>query len=503
MNLPTKNPQLILPDGTNPYAYLNAAELLFDQSKLPEDQRTFPLLQFQRTALILKALYRYTQLAAPSQSGKTTVSALLAATTAYMFPGSMVLFMSAIADQAERVLEACRDQFIKCAKVEDFRKLSTDSTTELQLACNGSIIKAVPYSIKALTGNPAKLVILDEMAKFTREPATLYAEAIARGGRTSGSVFSISTLFGKGKADPKSPQGYTGNYYHYLLQETMKRKREPNKNAVAAMMTYHVSPYLVQNIEVIREGMMGNGKNRAYFNEHYLCIPRENIGQPVFGDDFSPPDHVRPDAELVLSQTSPLFVSFDPGLTKACVVGQVDLERLQLVYLRAYKGGADETWHDFVKKCWAKIRRDFPGWPLDVHCDVAGRKRNDQTLDMATDVIFEVTGQAPYTQYQNIEPGIQVLRSFMRRRNGFYVSKSTDCRWLVEAFSHGLVYKEVNGVAVEAWDKDGEYEHVGDAARYPVYSIMNGRTADTPLRIPRADWADNSGMFSVNPYTGY
>lgn len=495
-----EHPQIILPNGSNPYALYDLANMMFDHSTIAEEERAFPLLNFQKTLLVLMTQYRFLQFQAPSQAGKTTIAALISALTMYAYPGCQVLFLSTIEEQAQKVLEKLREVFIKRCNVPSLRELSTDSADKLQLAETNSKFLALPHSIKALTGNPARLVILDEFAKFDRSPALIEAEAIARTGKTGGQVLKISTLFGEGYSDPKSPMGFKGNYFHYLLQRAQENRRNEKKVSISASFTYKVSPYLVANLPAIKDDILQKGGNMAYFNEHYLGIPRKTIGNPVFAEDYSEKDHYRPDKEVPLNSLLPLFVSFDPGLTKACVVGQVDTNKLRLVYLRAYKGDRTETFEEFVKKCWAKVRKAFPHWALDVHCDVAGRRQNDQTLQTYTAIISNITNQFPTTLYQNIEPGIQILRSFMHRRDGFYVSH--EASWLHNAFLHGLIYKPPSTTgAQEVYVKDGDFEHVGDACRYPVYSIMNGHTPEVYSRPPMV-FEDNDSYYRC-PITGY
>jgi hypothetical protein len=505
MPLSTTSPhQNILIDGQNPFWLLDAANAMFDQSTLHESERTFPLLPFQRAMLILAGMYRFTKFQAPSQSGKSLGMALIAATCLYAFPGQRVLLLSTNDEQSKRILTDVKDRFISCHKVPALRELDIDSVSdgELRVAATRSRLKAVPHSIKAITGNPCQVVILDELSKYDKQPNTIYAEAVARVGKTGGIVVCASTFLGEGKRDPNSPTGYTGNFYHYLFKTAFEQRRDPNKHDFAASFTYHVSPFLRKNIDAIKAQLKALGKGDEYFKEHYLGQPRKLAGEAVFSNDFSYNDHVKKDEELELNPNYPLFVCFDPGLNKACVVGQLDMDLMRLTYIRAYKGTREITFPLFVQKCWTKIQRTFPGFSLEVYADVAARKQDDFTGTTAVEEISYVTNQWPITEYQKIAPGIQIMRSFMHRRGGFQISDHPDCLWLLEAISTGLVYSERKvGEPKEEWLKDGDYEHVGDAARYPVHYLMNGSPVFptfgaelSVVAIPKTN---------VNPYTGY
>lgn len=493
--VPPGIPEGILINGIDPFYLVRAAYSFFDHSGLPDNQRLFPMYRFQETMLVMAALYRFNIVQAPSQGGKTSGVEILAATDAFSRERARILILSTIDTQARRVLDNIRDNLVQRFRLERYRGLRVDNDTTLELRHNGSTIRALPHSLKALTGNPADLVILDEIAKWDREPHVLYAEALARTGATQGRVFAISALLGEGQADPKEQTGFRGSFFHYQLLKTLAKRKDPHKNSAGARMTYHVSPKLCRNIDVIRSEM-----DSALFEEHYLGIPRKAVGVPVFGADFSRKEHVKTDIELtnLLSLDEPLFMCYDPGLTKAVVLGQLDLAGPRLIYLRAEVGRREETFGDFVRRTWMKYSAEFRSYGFLLFSDVAGRKENDQTLVSNVEVIAAHTGQYPITQYQQIEPGIQTMRSFMRRRGEFFISEK--CAILIEAFETGLVHDERAGVRVEKWKKDGYYEHPGDASRYPVQYLTGGLPAET---LAVTGYAEVTQNHYADPYTGY
>lgn len=499
MTIWTPKPPAPKLNNVNPYWLLDATEAMYDQTSLHENERTIPLHKFQQTMLVLMAIYQFTKTTAPSQSGKTTTAGLAGASMAYAFPGRTTLILSTIDDQSERVLRDIKTKYIQCHRIPECRELTVDNSTTLQLACNNSKIIALPHSLKALTGNPAQNLILDEIAKWDKEPDQIYAEAIARLGATGGNLAAISTFNGESIPDPKAPGGYRGSFYHRIWKIDWDNRRNPNKNAVAVNFTYHVSPHLVRNYDKLRDEMLKSGKGQQYVDEHYLGKARKSSGQSIFEDSFDRNDHVRPDEKIPLDHNQPLFLCFDPGLNKAAVLGQLDIHTPRLVYLRSFRGTRAQTLAAFVKAVWDQVRREWRGYWFQTYADVASRKQNDQTGEQDAEVISKITGLYPDTEYQHIEPGVQAMRSFMHRRQGFYVSDKAT--WLIDALESGLVHDESRGLQKDKWKKDGYYEHVGDAARYPVIIITGGSVADVlEDQFSSVEIASNP---YANPYTGY
>lgn len=478
---------------------IDAAYAMFDQSHLDPDSQFLPMLPFQEMALIMAALYQYVKMAAPSQSGKTTAAELIAAVCAYAFPGQNTLILSTIEDQAERLRQDIRDKLIKCHKVESLRDCDIDSASSgvLRIKENQSKIIALPHSIQAVTGNPAQTVILDEMEKWDKEPAKIYAEAIARTGKTGGRVFVISSVDLDGSPDPTLPEGYRGSFFYQMLAKDIRSRHDANKDTIAARLTYHVSPFLLKNIDKIKKEIVSSA-GIQYYNAHYLSIPRKAAGKAVFDGFFKRSMHVVQEQDVPLNANEPLFLCFDPGLTKAAVLGQLDPIGVRLIYLRCWMGDRTQLFQDFVKSVCIQTRRQFPHFEIQYFADVAAKQENNQTNLSNADIIGQITGQYPVVQYQLIAPGVQSIKSFMKRVDGFYISHL--CDFLPDAFESGLVAKETRGVPQEEWVKDGHWEHPGDAARYPVHYLTGGYSADA---LSQSGAYELSAPMNVDPLTGY
>ena len=479
-------PKISLPtvDGhSNPFHLVETAYLLFDQEKLFDAEKTMPMMRFQETILILMTLYKNLKVKAPSQSGKTTIAELLAATIAVTFPGSRTLILSTVEDQSKRLLLDIDEKFIQCCKLEELRKLEINSSTQLKLAANKSSIKALPHSIKAVTGNPADYIILDEIGKWDKDPGKIYAEAVVRTAKTGGSILSISAIDNEGFADDQTPEGFRGGFYDYIWTSDWVQRRTPDdSNAAAINFTYHVSPYLVKNHDRIKRELKKAG--RGYYEAHMLGVPRKSSGVPIFQNTFKPDIHVVED-EVVrekINPQQPLFLCFDPGNNKAAVLGQLDPVGVRLTYLRAWMDLDTQFFGDFVKSVWMQVNREFAEYGIDLFADTASKQTNSITDTTFANIIQAETGEYPIMEYQHVEPGITLMESFMKRVDGFFVS--TKANLLIDAFSTGLVRQErLSGGGEKkyllAYKKDGFYEHVGDAARYPVHILTNGQSAQS------------------------
>lgn len=467
-------------NGRNPFYRVHAIESMFDQSKLPPEHRTLPLRRFQKSVIALASQYRFANVYAPSQSGKSTGGTALAAELMYEYPGINILILSTTEDQAARLLIAIRNNYIKCHREPLARELDPkggDSSTLLRLKHTGSSILALPHSMKALIGNPARFILFDELAAWDKEdPAEMYAQGVARTGDKGGSILSISTFKGEGLPDPTVPRGYRGNYFHHKWAQTYAQRRDPNKTSVSLLYNLNVSPNLARDQKIIKAEM--DKEQPGLFEEHYMGVPMKRSGRAIFGTDFERKTHVTPDAQMPISPDYPLFLCFDPGYNMAAaVLGQLNEDVPSLMYLRSWTG-KKQTVSEFIDSVLIKVKRQFPNFEILYFMDVAGRGHNDQTGTTNISVLASKIGYNPITQKQNIEPGVEIMRSFMRRRNGFYISDHKDCEILVEALESGLVCEERGGVLQSRYRKDGYYEHPGDAARYPAHYLCSGLTAD-------------------------
>src|SRR6185437_7178084 len=100
------------------------------------------------------------------QAGKTTVSALMALSTALMMAGALVIVVSPSQRQSAEMLRTIRQYH---AALADAPALNTESVLKAELA-NGSRILALPGTERTIRGYAAaNLIVIDEAARVDDE----------------------------------------------------------------------------------------------------------------------------------------------------------------------------------------------------------------------------------------------------------------------------------------------------------------------------------------------
>lgn len=486
--------------GFDPFYRARMAELMFDQSALAGEKKTLPLRPFQRTILAASTMYQFIDIYAPSQSGKTTAVEVLVATLLYEYPGISVLVLSTKDEQSERIIRGVRNQYIKCHKVEELRELDPkggDAADKLILKQSQSTVIAVPHAMRAVTGNPARVVILDEMAYWDKEdPRALYAQAVARTGNFPGFIIvTISTFNGASRIDNEHPDGFVGNFFHHKWSTTFQNRHKRDKSSIAFRFTYHVSENLVKNIDIFRKEAVEKG-TMDNFNEHYMGIPRKMPGKLVF-EHFSRDQHVKPDPMVVqmLNPDEPLFLALDPGFTgQGAVLGQVDPRHPRILILRSYLA-QKKDFPQFLDYVLLKVRREFPGWHLMPFIDIQAKQVNDQTAISNADIVYRKMQDYPVMNKYQVEPGIKVMRSYMRLIGGFLCSDHKDNQIFAEAMENAVA-QERNGVFILKYKKDGYYEHIIDPPRYAIHFLTSGQQVDTTP----VGHGDQGYIVAISPY---
>jgi hypothetical protein len=158
---------ITLPKGTS-QALLNTLTPLVEGDGA-DHLRGLPLGQFadrlnyalaDHQAASLKLAKRITAIVAPRQAGKSRGVAVLALHRAQELPGLHVLVVSAGELAAARLLETIKTM----AMVSDGIKIDGEPTQNLIRFTNGSWIRCVPQSARAIRGWTIDLLIIDEAA---------------------------------------------------------------------------------------------------------------------------------------------------------------------------------------------------------------------------------------------------------------------------------------------------------------------------------------------------
>lgn len=137
-----------------------------DLARLRSDLRAFsaaigqPLTEWQADALALS--HRTTTIAAPRQSGKSRSLAVLALWWAFRHPGARVLIVSAGDDAAKRLLALAARMAVGSPLLAGS---VVDENSGLLVLSNGSEIRSVPASERAVRGWSIDLLLVDEAAQ--------------------------------------------------------------------------------------------------------------------------------------------------------------------------------------------------------------------------------------------------------------------------------------------------------------------------------------------------
>jgi phage FluMu gp28-like protein len=125
------------------------------------------------------------------QAGKTTVSALMALSTALMMAGALVIVVSPSQRQSAEMLRTIRQYH---AALADAPALNTESVLKAELA-NGSRILALPGTERTIRGYAAaNLIVIDEAARVEDELLAAVRPMLAT---SNGKLIALSTPAGK------------------------------------------------------------------------------------------------------------------------------------------------------------------------------------------------------------------------------------------------------------------------------------------------------------------
>lgn len=161
-----------------------------------------PLRRWQAAALAL--VQRMTVIVAPRQTGKSYSLALLAAWWAFTKPGQTVLIVSAGDDAAKRLLGQIR----RVAAHPMLRGSTVDESQSLLTLTNGSTVRSVPQSERAVRGWSTDLLLVDEAAMVS-EDVLLGAALPTTAARPDARVVLAS-----------SPWATAGAFYRYATADT-------------------------------------------------------------------------------------------------------------------------------------------------------------------------------------------------------------------------------------------------------------------------------------------
>jgi hypothetical protein len=143
-------------------------------------------------ASLLRSASRYALLLCSRQSGKTTVTALIALYTALYIAASLIVIVSPSQRQSAEMLRTLK---LLLGKLHGAPALASESATKIELA-NGSRILALPGTEKTVRGLAGvDLVIIDEAARV--EDGLIQAVRPMLATKANGRLIALTTPAGK------------------------------------------------------------------------------------------------------------------------------------------------------------------------------------------------------------------------------------------------------------------------------------------------------------------
>lgn len=217
------------------------------------------------------------------------------------------------------------------------------------------------------------------------------------------------------------------------------------------------------------------------------------FGQPIFKSTFRMSFHrAAEDLRPVLQSLNPLIIGFDPGLTAAAVLGQMDargrVNVLDEVYVPEGQTMGVETFLD--RLLIPRLRNQWPFRPENVMfvTDPAAFTRSQLNEITVAQAIQARGFRTMRASTNDPERRIAAVEGLLTRQidGGPGLAISPRCTWLLEALDWGYRYKKLaSGQPTLTPDKD-HHSHVADALQYlALHYNIQVDTAASALR-PRA-----------------
>ena len=237
-------------------------------------------------------------------------------------------------------------------------------------------------------------------------------------------------------------------------------RRNPKNKFTVATCHYSLDPEknTPEWIALAKEGMTERGWNREYEIDYTSFA-----GKPVF-DNFK-------QYNIFESKYKPgeiLYRGWDYGYHHPAVIITKLNEHDQWCWLRGILG-SNEGIYDFGLRIKRFCESEYPGAKFIDAGDPAGEAMSDKSEKSSVEILRSM-GIAVRSRKQPIKKGIEIIRQKLNMRAdgkpGLLVNP--DQTILIDGFKGGWHYPEIKeGVSEpEYYEKDGYFDHLGDAARY-------------------------------------
>ena len=196
-------------------------------------------------------------------------------------------------------------------------------------------------------------------------------------------------------------------------------------------------------------------------------------GKPVFRR-FAPEYHIaKQPLRPYYSETAPLVVGLDLGLTPAAVIGQLDPRGRALVLAEAVS--EDMGVHRFCTRLLKPLLASrWPGFPVLVACDPAGRQRSQNDERSAMQIIQACGLRVIPARTNSIVARLNAVDSYLMGQadGGPIFLMDPGCKALKAALIGGYRFrKRTNGEIDDTAPEKNRHSHVADALQYMMMHI--------------------------------
>ena len=476
---------------------------------------------FQKAVTRIANEMVHTMVAAPSQSGKST--ATLAHILPVLFkPDGFGMVITNKDDNAKKMYddfvkyvlgdeELQKDLHRHTQKVTLRRGIGISAITKLAAKKNGEFIMTTPLGARvmfstatesAVAGKSPDRLTLDEVAVWpTNLARRIYAEALARIGQTHGQILSASTVRDDGNVIllPDGTHDLEGNLFFSQLCRIWHKQNsvEPGTklHEAALIYTLHASERLQKYVFEMGAG----GMTRQALKYHYYSIPMADPESLMFAHAFKPADHQFDKKDIhqlvPVSSTSLYVASFDPGKTGAAVLMRIvtapnGSPQVRVFVLKEWRTNLNETSFNFARRVFTDIETQHPEVFISNNFmltgDVASSHRKGNH-DSYKEEIEQATGVYMFTRGQGIGEGCDLILMYLETPHAFFIDHS--CKNIINGFKKGVKMQKdpQTGAMINAYVKDGLYDHFFDAMRYGIH---NGTRRLPPVEY-RKSWGNN------------
>ena len=239
-----------------------------------------------------------------------------------------------------------------------------------------------------------------------------------------------------------------------------------------------------ENLENLRPGYyqsLVESSTPDWADVHVRCQYGKSLsGQAVFRTSFRPDFHVVPGGRLKLTEGYPLMVAQDFGRTPAALVTQVDVRGRLLVL--GEQTSTDMGLEQFVFTLLRPaLARNFPGAPVFVVADPAGRQKSQINEESAFDALQRMGFKAYPAPTNDIEPRLRAVEQLLLRNvdgGPAILIDGEKCPTLVRALKFDYRYRRKNtGDLEDKPEKSHPASDIADCLQYAAMGATGNYTA--------------------------